>query len=109
MPTVTGRKGRIDVVFVSHSLEFEGAPITLFDLVAGLTAAGYVQPVVISPRPGPLGAEYEKLNIPVQLFRQPSHRDSNATFLINAMSLVRFLMKRAPSWSSQIPYRCSLL
>lgn len=61
----------VKVVAVTHNLNSEGAPNTLFDLVSGLAAAGVVKPVVLSPRDGPLRAQYEALGIEVRLFAAP--------------------------------------
>ena len=61
------KKGAIRVVFVSHNLNHEGAPTTLFDLVIGLRDAGYVDPIILSPEDGPLKLEYEKSHVEVKI------------------------------------------
>lgn len=61
----------IRVVAVTHNLSPEGAPNTLFDLMSGLKAAGVVDPVILSPRDGPLRAQYETHGIEVRMFAAP--------------------------------------
>lgn len=56
---------------VSHNLNFEGAPNTLFDLVMGLTRQGVIDPVVLAPGAGPLKQAYEEAGIEVRLFNAP--------------------------------------
>lgn len=62
----------VRAVFISHNLSREGAPNTLFDLIAGLKAAGIVDPLVLSPRDGPLRDDYEQLDVDVRLFTEPA-------------------------------------
>lgn len=62
----------VRAVFISHNLSREGAPNTLFDLIAGLKAAGTVVPLVLSPRDGPLRDDYEQRGIDVRLFTEPA-------------------------------------
>ena len=71
---------QIKVVFVSHNLEAEGAPNTLFDLIEGLTRNGTVHATVLSPRAGPLGVQYEQAGIAVKLFEQPTWKDDTQEF-----------------------------
>jgi len=66
----------VKVVFVSHNLDNEGAPITLFDLITGLHAAGIVHPTVLSPKDGPLSSLYRERGIPVRFFQPATARDS---------------------------------
>ncbi|MGA0544723.1 glycosyltransferase [Brevundimonas sp. VNH65] len=61
----------VRVVAVTHNLSPEGAPNTLFDLISGLKAAGIIDPVILSPRDGPLRADYEALGIEVRMFAAP--------------------------------------
>ena len=60
----------VRVVFVSHNLDFEGAPITLRDLILELTASGAVEATVLSPTEGPLRNHFEKAG--VQVLLEPS-------------------------------------
>jgi glycosyltransferase involved in cell wall biosynthesis len=71
----------IRVAFVSHNLELEGAPITLFDLVTGLAEAGVVTATIWSPRDGPLAEAYREKNIPVHIFDAPSRKVGIEDFL----------------------------
>ena len=61
----------VRLIAVSHNLNAEGAPNTLFDLVAGLKASGIVDPVVLAARDGPLRAAYEAIGVEVRLFVAP--------------------------------------
>lgn len=69
LPRMDSRPVR--VVAVTHNLSPEGAPNTLFDLMSGLAAAGVVDTVILSPRDGPLRAQYEALGLEVRLFAAP--------------------------------------
>lgn len=61
----------VRVCAVSHNLNFEGAPNTLFDLLIGLKQAGEADVVVLAPGNGPLRAAYEDAGIPVHFFDAP--------------------------------------
>lgn len=63
----------VRVAAISHNLNAEGAPNTLLDLLLGLHAAGVVDPIILSPRDGPLRAVYEDHEIEVRLFTAPLH------------------------------------
>lgn len=65
----------VRVVAVTHNLNLEGAPNTLFDLVVGLKAAGVIDPVVLSPQDGPLRDQYLEHGVEVQIFSAPSLND----------------------------------
>ncbi|WP_176597197.1 MULTISPECIES: glycosyltransferase [Sphingobium] len=66
----------IHVVFVSHSLNREGAQITLFDLITGLQSQGSFRCTVIAPNDGPLAADFRALGIAVHMFDKPPRRAS---------------------------------
>ena len=72
------RNGPVRVLFVSHNLELEGAPIVLFDLVAGLVEAKAVEATILSPRNGPLAARYRERGIEVDYFNMPVLRHDTA-------------------------------
>ncbi|GEP02698.1 hypothetical protein MOX02_07360 [Methylobacterium oxalidis] len=59
------------VLFVSHNLNHEGAPNSLFELSNGLKTIQAVDPVVISPYDGPLKDRYGAAGIPVHITRTP--------------------------------------
>jgi len=65
----------VRTILVSHNLNPEGAPGVLMDLALGLKAAGVIDPLILSPREGPLRAAYEAAGIEVRLFTPPSHED----------------------------------
>jgi glycosyltransferase involved in cell wall biosynthesis len=58
----------VRVLFCSHNLNMEGAPLYIFGLLAALKARGRVEPEVHSPVDGPLAALYEEAGIPVHRF-----------------------------------------
>lgn len=68
------RSDPVRVLFVTHNLELEGAPIVLFDLVIGLVEAGAVEATILSPRDGPLAARYRERGIAVDFFDMPALR-----------------------------------
>lgn len=59
------RKEPIRVLAVTHNLNSEGAPTTLLDLFIGLKDEGVVDPIIVSPRDGPLKEVYEAAGIKV--------------------------------------------
>ena len=61
----TASKVPVRVTVITHNLDNQGAPTTLMDLIVGLTNAGVIEPVVLSPLDGPLRAEYEQAGIAV--------------------------------------------
>jgi glycosyltransferase involved in cell wall biosynthesis len=64
-------RGPIKLAVISHNLNFEGAPLTLQDLVIGLVRAGAAEVTVFAPCDGPLRAGYEKAGIPIRLIGDP--------------------------------------
>lgn len=65
------RQGPVRTLFVSHNFNHEGAPNSLFELAAGLRAAGRAEPVVISPDNGPLLKRYRDEGIQAELVDNP--------------------------------------
>lgn len=59
------RMERPFVLFISHNLALEGAPLVFFELVKGLRNA--LDILVISPEDGPLKEEYQHHNISVRV------------------------------------------
>ena len=60
------RSGPVQIVVMSHNLNFEGAPQTLLDLTIALVRSGAVEATVLSPLEGPLREVYEAAGVPVQ-------------------------------------------
>jgi len=69
----------IKLAAVSHDLLREGAQTVLVDLLIGLKAAGTAEPVVITPRTGPLADDLAKAAIPVIVRAFPPRRAGGAT------------------------------
>jgi GT2 family glycosyltransferase/SAM-dependent methyltransferase len=61
----------IRTLVVAHNMNWEGAPLSQFELVSGLTARGVIKPLVYSPHDGPLRKEYERLGIPTVVSKHP--------------------------------------
>lgn len=61
----------VHVLLVTHNLNFEGAPIFLFDLAKGLIEHGAISASVISPQDGPLRELYANAGIPVHVLTDP--------------------------------------
>jgi glycosyltransferase involved in cell wall biosynthesis len=55
------------VLFCTHNLHLEGAPLSLYELVTGLAKRGLVEPTVFCHAPGPLGERYRQAGIPVHI------------------------------------------
>jgi glycosyltransferase involved in cell wall biosynthesis len=64
------------VVVFSHNLCYEGASISLKELVLGLTHRGAVTPEIVAFEDGPLRAEYESHGIHVQVLPSVLHKVS---------------------------------
>lgn len=64
------------VVVFSHNLCYEGASISLKELVLGLTHRGDITPTIVSFEDGPLRADYESNGIAVQVLPDILHKVS---------------------------------
>lgn len=64
------------VVVFSHNLCYEGASISLKELVLGLMHRGVVTPAIVAFEDGPLRTEYESHGIPVQVLPGILHKVS---------------------------------
>jgi glycosyltransferase involved in cell wall biosynthesis len=62
------RSMKVPVAFVSHNMNWEGAPRHLFNLVAALKESGSVDPVVFSLGEGPLMDAYAAVGVAVITF-----------------------------------------
>lgn len=67
------------VLAITHNLNLEGAPISMFEMICGVATNPQIKPTIISLAEGPLRKEYEKLGITVKTIPFPSknisHRD----------------------------------
>jgi glycosyltransferase involved in cell wall biosynthesis len=61
---------KIRTLLFTVNLDLEGAPFSQYELTLGLRGRGEIDPIVISPRDGPLRQRYENQHIPV-LIRPP--------------------------------------
>ena len=71
-----GRQVPMKVVFFSHNLCYEGASISLKELVLGLTRRGEITPAIVTFEDGPLRADYESNGIAVQVLPDILHKVS---------------------------------
>lgn len=68
-------------IMVSHNLEHEGAPNVMMEVVCGLKCRGVLDPIVLSPRDGPLRSDYENAGITVEIVDHPiMHVHDDAAF-----------------------------
>ena len=74
----TLNKDPVDLVAVTHNLNHEGAPTTLLELITGLKSAGFVRPVIVSLRDGPLQAAYRDAGIQVVVLGSENWKPGNA-------------------------------
>ncbi len=73
---VLGRQAPIKVTIFSHNLCYEGASISLNELVLGLMHCGTVVPEIVAFEDGPLRAQYESHGIPVKILPDVLHKIS---------------------------------
>jgi glycosyltransferase involved in cell wall biosynthesis len=70
------RQAPIKVIVFSHNLCYEGASISLNELVLGLMHCGAVVPEIVAFEDGPLRAKYESHGIPVKILPDVLHKIS---------------------------------
>lgn len=75
------QQGPIKVVIFSHNLNYEGASISLKELVFGLVRHGDIDPTVIAFDDGPLRAEYEFNGVAVRVLPNIMHKISTLKHL----------------------------
>ena len=70
------QRGPIKVIIFSHNLDYEGASISLKELVLGLFQQGVIVPEIVAFEDGPLRSEYGSQGIPVQIVPGILHKIS---------------------------------
>jgi len=78
---LTGQHGPIKVIVFSHNLDFEGASISLKELVVVLFHQGVITPEIVAFEDGPLRSEYASHGISVQVVPGILHKVSTLTRL----------------------------
>lgn len=68
----TGPVPRLRVAFVTHNLNYEGAPLVLREIALGLARRGVVTPVFFSMDEGPLRADLEAHGVEVYVVPEPN-------------------------------------
>lgn len=71
-----GQNGPIKIIVFSHNLDFEGASISLKELVVGLFQRGVVAPEIVAFQDGPLRSGYTSQGISVQVVPGVLHKVS---------------------------------
>jgi O-antigen biosynthesis protein len=71
VPISNGNKP-IRTLVVTHNLNHEGAPKSAFELILGLYKRNIINPIIVSPREGPLRALYESAGIPTKILSEDS-------------------------------------
>ena len=85
------------VLFFSHDLNLEGAPISLCELIVALRQRGIADPEVISFEDGPLRRRYESAGILVSFFPWASDRLSTVSRLDKAVNaLAKVIRQKRP-------------
>lgn len=60
---------RIRVLFITHNLNHEGAPIILCEIASGIARSQDFEVVILSPKDGPLRKRYEEIGIQVHILK----------------------------------------
>lgn len=87
LPAIENHRRR--TVFVSHSLEFDGAPLSLLTLARGLQETGTCAPVLLALSDGPLRAAWEQAGIPVQVIPLAPANIRNRADYLRSTALLR--------------------
>lgn len=66
------------VLMVTHNLNFEGAPIQMYEIIKGILPKNEIQFEVISPKDGPLRAWYEEMNVTVHIKEEWNTNDASS-------------------------------
>jgi len=90
-----GQQGPVKVVIFSHNLDYEGASISLKELVFGLVRHGVIDPTVMAFKDGPLRAEYESNGVPVQILPNILHKISTLKHLKIEVDHLALLIKES--------------
>lgn len=90
-----GRQVPIKVVVFSHNLCYEGASISLKELVLGLTHRGDITPAIVAFEDGPLRADYESNGISVQVLPGILHKVSTLKRLTIEVDRLALLIQKS--------------
>jgi glycosyltransferase involved in cell wall biosynthesis len=91
----TGQNGLIKAIVFSHNLEYEGASISLKELVVGLFHRGVIVPQIIAFADGPLRSEYESQGISIQIVPDMLYRVSTIKRLDIEIDRLGLLIREA--------------
>lgn len=81
---------------ISHNLNFEGAPLVLLDLVAGLVASSSAERITVySPVEGPLRKQFEALGVQVRVLGDPQAGVTKASVYQERCTELGEILRRA--------------
>jgi len=81
--------GKFRVAFISHNMNWEGAPRHLLHVVTGLKALATIEPVVFSLCSGPLATDFEANGVTVKVLPPTPGWDASVADYASWLSLVR--------------------
>ena len=90
-----GINSPIKVIFFSHNLCYEGASISLKELILGLVHDGIVSPQIMAFEDGPLRFEYESCGVPVRVLPRILHKVSTLNRLSNEVERLALLINES--------------
>lgn len=85
--------GPVNCTMFAHNLNYEGAPVSQFDLTRALMERGIIVPDVIAFNDGPLRAAYERIGIAVTVIPPCLERISNLSRLQRVVHELAALIK----------------
>lgn len=85
--------GPVHCIMFAHNLNYEGAPVSQFDLTRALMERGIIIPDVIAFNDGPLRAAYESIGIAVTVIPSCLERISNLSRLQRVVTELAALIK----------------
>lgn len=88
-------KTPIKVIVFSHNLSFEGASISLKELVLGLVHCGALSAEIVAFKDGPLRTEYESCGVPVRVLAGILRKVSTLKRLSNEVELLASLIRES--------------
>ncbi len=83
-----GRVGALKVMMISHNLNLEGAPKSLFDLSSYFSSTGGCQLNLLSISDGPLRSQYEAARIPVSMVKGSPQRGEDVLDFENRLHAI---------------------
>lgn len=93
----TAKRSANKLLVFSHDLNWEGASISLFELITALRRKGLADPEVITFDDGPLRSKYEKEGIPVSCFSfDPDSLSTSKRLTLWVNALAALIREKCP-------------